>query len=94
MDNSIVAQAIELAGGASRIAEQLNLRTPWAVNKWKRSFPPERARWLAEATGWKVTPHQLAPQLYPNPDDALPRKTKKASAVQAAEGSKRKRALA
>lgn len=72
MSNPYVAKAIGIAGGASAVAKALDLKTPWAVNKWKQSFPPERALWLAEATEWKVTPHQLAPDLYPNEDDALP----------------------
>ncbi len=81
MSNPNVAKAIELAGGAARVMEQLGLKTPWAVNKWKQSMPSERVLWLAEATGWQVTPHELRDDLYPNPDDALPPEIRDARAA-------------
>ena len=28
---------------------------------------------VCAATGWRVTPHELRPDLYPNADDGLPR---------------------
>lgn len=66
-----VADAIELLGGVSAVAAMLRVR-PWAISKWKKNFPPNRALWLAEQTGWRKTPHQLAPSFYPNPLDGIP----------------------
>lgn len=44
-----------------------------AVRKWVRDgVPAERVRLICETTGWQVTPHQLRPDLYPNPTDAMP----------------------
>ena len=33
----------------------------------------ERVLKVAEATGWKVTPHEMRPDLYPHPEDGMPR---------------------
>lgn len=42
-----------------------------AVSKWPR-VPDGRVIQVAEATGWKKTPHELRPDLYPHPFDGLP----------------------
>lgn len=42
-----------------------------AVSQWK-VVPPDRVLSVCAALGWRVTPHQLRPDLYPNPADALP----------------------
>lgn len=48
--------------------------SPQGVAKWADAgVPSERVLRIAEATGFEVTPHELRPDLYPNPDDALPR---------------------
>lgn len=69
-----IAEAISLAGGLSAVAKRAQPKrlTPWAVSKWVDSLPPGRALFLAELTGWRKTPHQLCPALYPNPTDGLP----------------------
>ena len=72
MGTEQTARAIESLGGASAVA-RLRGVTPWAVSKWSRAgVPAEQARWLAEQTGWRFTPHQLRPDLYPNAADGLP----------------------
>ena len=66
------AAAIQFLGGPSSVA-RLRGRTPWAISKWMRDgIPPHEVLWLSEATGWKFSPHQLSPRLYPHPDDGLP----------------------
>lgn len=69
-----IAEAISMAGGLSAVAKRAKPKrlTPWAVSKWVDSLPPGRALFLAELTGWKKTPHQLCPTLYPYPTDGLP----------------------
>lgn len=68
-----VRLAINLAGGPERVAEIRGLKSAWAVRKWiKDGLPLEHALPLAELTGWRVTPHQLAPEAYPNVEDGLP----------------------
>ena len=42
-----------------------------AVTSWVKSgVPAERCYAVAKATGFLVTPHELRPDLYPNPTDA------------------------
>jgi DNA-binding transcriptional regulator YdaS (Cro superfamily) len=67
---SPLQKAIDLAGGKIALALALGLdRT--AVYSWKEC-PHERVLPVSELVGWSVTPHQLRPDLYPNPTDALP----------------------
>ena len=37
-----------------------------------RPISPKRALLICEGSGWKVTPHELLPNVYPNPTDGLP----------------------
>jgi DNA-binding transcriptional regulator YdaS (Cro superfamily) len=69
---SQVAEAVASLGGATSVARLRGL-TPWAVSKWVRDgVPPTQVLWLSEQTGWRFTPHELAPDIYPNADDGLP----------------------
>ncbi|EFI6576895.1 helix-turn-helix domain-containing protein, partial [Escherichia coli] len=34
--------------------------------------PSERVLQLCELGNWSVTPHELRPDIYPNPNDGLP----------------------
>jgi hypothetical protein len=70
--SNYVGQAIDFIGGDSAVAAKAGLKTAWAVSKWRRALPVDRALWLAEQTGWKFTPHMLSPAIYPNPSDGLP----------------------
>lgn len=46
------------------------------ICNWRaRGLPIEWVLRVAAATGFEVTPHDLRPDLYPNPTDALPRAT-------------------
>lgn len=70
---AVVKAAIDLAGGAPKVAAAAGLKTAWAVAKWAvEGLPDNRVLWLAEQTAWRYTPHDLAPELYPHPDDGLP----------------------
>lgn len=46
-----------------------------AVAQWVAGggIEPERVLGLAAATDWKVTPHEWRPDLYPHPEDGMPR---------------------
>jgi hypothetical protein len=68
-----VRQAIGSLGGFSGVARLRGLKSGWAVSKWLREgIPADHVLWLSEQTGWRFTPHQLDPELYPHPDDGLP----------------------
>ena len=67
-------KAIGIAGNASKLAQMLGIK-PMSVSRWKTRYngnvPPNRVRAIYEKTG--VTPHELRPDLYPNPTDGLPK---------------------
>jgi len=48
---------------------------PMSVSRWKNRYqgvvPADRVLQIYAATG--VTPHELRPDLYPNPTDGLPK---------------------
>lgn len=48
-------------------------RRAQTVNGWfKNKVPGELVVRVARAIDWKVTAHELRPDLYPNPTDGLP----------------------
>ncbi|WP_175982569.1 YdaS family helix-turn-helix protein [Caballeronia zhejiangensis] len=70
---SIIKQAVEAAGGARAVSQALGIGRI-SVYEWiyKDRLPKDRVIQLAELTGWKYSPHALAPKLYPNPGDGKP----------------------
>lgn len=67
-------KAIKNVGSGSALARRLGV-SPMTVSYWRsRSagiVPVERVIAIFELTG--VTPHELRPDIYPNPTDGLPR---------------------
>lgn len=68
-----ISRAIDAAGGVHTVAATLQISHE-AVYKWRRQrrVPSNRVRDLCALGRWAVTPHQLAPDYYPNPKDGLP----------------------
>lgn len=65
-----IENAIRLSGSASALGSAVGV-TKMAVSLWRRNgIPAERVIQVFKATG--VTPHELRPDLYPNPTDGLP----------------------
>ncbi|HHQ2408020.1 TPA: transcriptional regulator [Klebsiella pneumoniae] len=66
-------KAIKKAGTASNLATLLGIK-PMSVSRWKNRYkgvvPHDRVLPIFNITG--VTPHELRPDLYPNPTDGLP----------------------
>ena len=66
-------RAIHIAGDATKLAEKLDVSS-MTVSHWKKRHggvvPQKRVYPIFNATG--VTPHELRPDLYPNPNDGLP----------------------
>lgn len=67
MDIKFVAEKV---GGVVALSKAMGL-SRGAVSQWE-TVPDGRVLAVCALTGWQVTPHQLRPDLYPNPSDALP----------------------
>ena len=69
-----LTKAIKFAGTATNLATMLGIK-PMSVSRWKNRYqgvvPADRVLQIYAATG--VTPHELRPDLYPNPSDGLPK---------------------
>lgn len=65
-------KAIEVAGGKSRLAQALNIK-PSSLSRWIHLYegrvPAERVQQIFQLTG--ISPHELRPDLHPNPTDGL-----------------------
>lgn len=70
-----LTKAIKSAGTATKLAAMLGIKS-MSVSRWKNRYqgvvPADRVLPIFMATG--VTPHELRPDLYPNPSDGLPKK--------------------
>ena len=76
MNKQALTEAIRQAGGQAKLARRINMSqariSEW-LNSDKPDVPPARAvLTIAREFGFTITPHQLRPDLYPNPADALP----------------------
>lgn len=69
-----LTKAIKSAGTATNLATRLGIK-PMSVSRWKNRYqgmvPADRVLQIYAVTG--VTPHELRPDLYPNPTDGLPK---------------------
>lgn len=82
--NQPLKRVIDLAGGQSALAARLRELIPgskvqqahvWTwLNSQKSTMPPaEYVLPIVRAVNGRVTPHDLRPDIYPHPDDGLPR---------------------
>lgn len=62
--------AIDACGSISELARRIGVKPP-AIHQWE-AVPADRVLTVAEATGWRVTPHKMRPDLYPNQTDGMP----------------------
>jgi len=83
MSKETLKKAVDLAGGQVHLARGIQARMPgtkigqvhvWGwLNSVKMEVPPaEAVISICQSVDWKVTPHELRPDVYPNPDDGLP----------------------
>jgi hypothetical protein len=83
MSKESLQQAVELAGGQAQlglgIRERIEGSKVGQVHVWgwlnsvKMEVPPaEVVLAIADFLEYRITPHQLRPDLYPNPHDAMP----------------------
>lgn len=57
---------------ALRLGVSEGLVTHWLNGR--RMIQPEQVLKVAKMSAWTVRPHDLRPDIYPNPTDAMPRK--------------------
>lgn len=73
--NQALARAVGIAGSQSALARIVGVRQMhvwnW-LNRGTKRVPGEYVIPIARATGWRVTPHELRPDLYPNAGDGVP----------------------
>lgn len=87
MSKESLSQAIDLAGGQAHLARGIRERIAGSkigqvhVWGWLNSVqmevpPPETVIPICDFLCWRMTPHEIRPDLYPNPTDALPAEVK------------------
>ena len=70
--NNGINEAIIAAGGLTRVARRMGI-APRRLDNWRRrGVPTAMVLEVCRGVEWRVTPHQLAPGLYPNPLDGMP----------------------
>lgn len=57
----------------SEIARRMGVKPQLVAHWFKQGVPPHRIIPFCAALSWAVTPHQVDPDLYPNPTDGLPK---------------------
>lgn len=66
-------KAIQVASNSSKLAEKLGVSS-MTISHWKKRYggvvPKGRVFPIFHVTG--ITPHELRPDMYPNPTDGLP----------------------
>jgi len=61
-------------GGRADFAKRVGVSPAYLYQMVRgiRPVPLKRVLAICEASGWKVTPHELCPEIYPHPTDGLP----------------------
>jgi len=68
MQNEYFDKAIAYAGGQKSLAVLMRCH-PTIVSKWRqRGVPAERVLAICRAVDCSVTPHELRPDIYPDPN--------------------------
>lgn len=95
MSRETLQKAVDLAGGQAQLARGIRERIEgskvgqvhvWGwLNSVKFEVPPaEVVLAIADFLEYRITPHDLRPDLYPNPCDALPSQPRRECADKAA----------
>lgn len=74
MHKNITDKAVRCVGSISEVSRRFEFQSVQSVANWiaKNRVPSERVIQLCKWGQWTVTPHQLRPDIYPNPNDGLP----------------------
>ena len=57
---------IQHVGGPRKLADALGV-TPMSISHWRKQIPAERVIALCKLSGGQVKPHELRPDIYPDP---------------------------
>lgn len=76
--NDYLRLAVTMIGGQTKLAGVIGVRQGHIWNWLNRDgqVPPEQAIPISRALNGEITPHQLRPDIYPNPTDGMPTVTK------------------
>lgn len=73
MDKIVQKKILTVCGSQSELARRLG-KNSQTVSAWFRNgVASNEVINASRALSWQVTPHELRPDLYPNPTDGLPR---------------------
>lgn len=74
MSTNYLLQAIDICGGQVALGKSIG-KTQATISSWinrkNRKISPEFVIAIAKATDFKITPHQLRPDIYPHPHDGM-----------------------
>jgi len=71
---NITDKAVRSVGSISAVSRKFHFKSAQSVANWiiNNRVPSERVIPLCEFGGWAVTPHELRPDIHPNPTDGIP----------------------
>lgn len=83
MCKATLLKAVNLANGQTELARGIRTRmdgskisqvTVWGwLNGKRKDVPPaDTVIPICETVGWRITPHELRADIYPNPTDGMP----------------------
>lgn len=87
MSREYLLKAVRLADGQAKLAAEVRRYmsgdckiTQAYISQWLNPDkvkcevpPPEYVIAIAQAVGWRITPHELRPDIYPHPTDGMPK---------------------
>lgn len=71
---NITEKAVLTVGSISAVSREFEFKSVQSVANWiiNNQVPADRVIQLCSLGKWKVTPHELRPDIYPNSSDGLP----------------------
>ena len=61
-----IQRARDIFGSQAKFARVIGV-SPMTITKWKSRIPAERVLPIYRATGGRISPHEMRPDLYPEP---------------------------
>lgn len=76
---NITDKAVRVIGNVSAVSRLFGFRSSQSVANWigRNKVPSSRVIKLCELGKWRVTPHELRPDLYPDPVHGIPAEVNK-----------------